>query len=341
MPLPTISAEALQDPRKCLVTLNERVYDVSAFLPDHPGGADLIEEFRGKDVSSTMSDAMSHDHSDAAYEMLEEFLVGVVSSSKPASLADTDETLIESSDDKELYATGMSCEEDLNVPTNIEKDYAKHQFLDLGKPLLMQILNGGFTKEFYLQQVHRPRHYAHGSAPLMPFAWMEPLSKTPWWMVPILWLPCVSYGTYLASEGLSTRYWFSIYGNLRFRALVSFWIFGIFVWTLVEYGMHRFLFHVDKWLPDNRWFLTLHFLLHGIHHYLPTDRYTIPQVKANHSLRLVMPPALFLLLAYPWYRLAHVIFPYYIALAVYSGGIFGYIGYDMTHYFLHHRKYFH
>ena len=52
-----------------------------------------------------------------------------------------------------------------------------------------------------------------------------------------------------------------------------------------------------------------------------------------------MPPTLFIALAYPWYKLAHTIFPYYIALAIYSGGIAGYISYDMTHYFLHHRKY--
>jgi sterol desaturase/sphingolipid hydroxylase (fatty acid hydroxylase superfamily) len=57
------------------------------------------------------------------------------------------------------------------------------------------------------------------------------------------------------------------------------------------------------------------------------------------SLRLVMPPTLFLALAYPWYKLAHTLFPYYMAMAIYSGGIMGYITYDMTHYFLHHRKY--
>ena len=52
-----------------------------------------------------------------------------------------------------------------------------------------------------------------------------------------------------------------------------------------------------------------------------------------------MPPTLFVALAYPWYKLAHAIFPYYIALAIYSGGIAGYITYDLTHYFLHHRRY--
>jgi 4-hydroxysphinganine ceramide fatty acyl 2-hydroxylase len=42
---------------------------------------------------------------------------------------------------------------------------------------------------------------------------------------------------------------------------------------MLEYGLHRFLFHIDYWLPDRPFFLMLHFLLHGIHHYMPMDRY--------------------------------------------------------------------
>ena len=72
----------------------------------------------------------------------------------------------------------------------------------------------------------------------------------------------------------------------------------------------------------------------------PTGTLSSPftETHANSSLRLVMPPTLFLALAYPWYILAHTIFPYYVAMAIYSGGIAGYIAYDMTHYFLHHHK---
>ena len=178
---------------------------MTSFLPDHPGGPELITSYRGKDVSTIMTDELSHDHSESAYEMLEEYFIGVLSTSKPTSLADSDATLIETdSTTKEVFATGLSCEEDLNIPTNISTDYAKYKFLDLARPLLPQVFSGGFSKEFYLQQVHRPRHYPNGSARLMPFAWMEPLSKTPWWVVPLLWIPAVAYGTYLASQGLST-----------------------------------------------------------------------------------------------------------------------------------------
>lgn len=53
-----------------------------------------------------------------------------------------------------------------------------------------------------------------------------------------------------------------------------------------------------------------------------------------------MPPTLFLALATPFWKLAHIVFAsnWYAATAVFCGGIFGYICYDLSHYFLHHRK---
>lgn len=56
--------------------------------------------------------------------------------------------------------------------------------------------------------------------------------------------------------------------------------------------------------------------------------------------RLVMPPTLFAALATPFWRIAHTIFfwDWHVATAVYCGGVFGYICYDLTHYFLHHRN---
>lgn len=50
-------------------------------------------------------------------------------------------------------------------------------------------------------------------------------------------------------------------------------LLGNFFWTIIEYGMHRCLFHIDEVLPDHPAFLTVHFLTHGIHHYLPMDQY--------------------------------------------------------------------
>ncbi|KAL1957515.1 hypothetical protein VTO42DRAFT_5978 [Malbranchea cinnamomea] len=313
--------------KSCFVTCGSKVYDVTSFLDDHPGGAELILEHAGKDVSEVLGDVVSHKHSEAAYEILEEYHIGFVASDPSSSKINGNcaangrqpEVRVTNQNGRPVYAsTGMSSEEDLSVDTDPSADYQQHKFLDLNRPLFGQLWYGGFSKKFYLEQVHRPRHYKGGaSAPLFG-NFLEPLTKTPWWMVPLIWFPCVVYGTMIGFSGLS-----SVLEGC------AYWIFGVCFWTLVEYFLHRCLFHIDKYLPDNRVGLSMHFLLHGIHHYLPMDKY-----------RLVMPPALFLILASPFYKLAHLVFFYnwYAAVTVYSGGIFGYVCYDMTHYFLHHRN---
>ncbi|KAK5162620.1 hypothetical protein LTR04_003254 [Oleoguttula sp. CCFEE 6159] len=290
--LPTLAqknVESHNTSKSCYVTVGTQVYDITPFLEDHPGGGDLILEYGGKDVKDIMGNEISHSHSETAWEILEEHLIGFVATD---AVMDTvtksqrpDEIVpLPPSEEgvKELMAngvaagvattnvyatTGMSSADDLSKETDASSDYRTHKFLDLNRPLLMQVWNGGFSKDFYLEQVHRPRHYKGGdSAPLFG-NFLEPLSKTPWWVVPTVWLPLVAYGTWLASQ------------HLPLLQLIPYWILG----------------H----LPDNRVFITLHFLLHGIHHYLPMDR-----------LRLVMPPALFVVLAAPFWKLAHTVFFY-------------------------------
>ncbi|MCJ1327837.1 fatty acid alpha-hydroxylase [Thelotrema lepadinum] len=338
--IPTSDVESHNNSKSCYVTIGTKVFDITDFLEDHPGGGDLILDYGGKDVGEIMGDEISHTHSESAYDILDERLVGFVAREKIMNIA----TEIDGADNivplppnaqgmKELekrgaangvatqpvYATtGMSSAEDLSKETDFNTDYQTHKFLDLNRPLLMQIWNGGFSKEFYLEQVHRPRHYKGGnSAPLFG-NFLEPLSLTPWWAIPLVWMPPVAYLTATAYSNIGSAFETALY-----------WFTGLAVWTIIEYGLHRFLFHADKYLPDNRVGLTLHFLLHGIHHYLPMDKY-----------RLVMPPTLFAVLAAPFWRVAHIIFfhNWYAALAGYCGGIFGYIIYDMTHYFLHHRN---
>jgi 4-hydroxysphinganine ceramide fatty acyl 2-hydroxylase len=318
--LPTFTpaeVESHNSAKSCFVTIGRNVYDVTDFMEDHPGGGDLILDYAGKDVTEIMKDEISHEHTEAAYEILLDYHVGFLSSDASGKSQDSVANVGEG--EGAVYrTTGMSREEDLSVETDYSQDFKTHKFLDLNKPLFPQLWYSTFSKEFYLEQIHRPRHYKGGqSAPLFG-NFLEPLSKTAWYVVPIMWLPLVAYGTMIGAGGLS---------NLS--AAAAYWVVGVFLWSLIEYLMHRFLFHVDKWLPDNRVGLTLHFLLHGIHHYLPMDKY-----------RLVMPPTLFVVLAAPFWKLAHTVFFYnwYAAVLVFSGGVFGYVCYDLTHYFLHHRK---
>lgn len=238
--LPTFTpaeVESHNNARSCYVTLGSRVYDITSFIDDHPGGGDLILDYAGKDVEEIMGDTISHEHSEAAYEILEDSLIGFMGPASKGESTGTDNSTGESRSRPLYSSTGMSREEDLSVDTDHAKDYQTHKFLDLNRPLLMQLWNGGFSKEFYLQQVHRPRHYKGGeSAPLFG-NFLEPLSKTPWYVVPTLWLPPVTYGTIVGISGLGSV-----------PAGAAYWLFGLFFWSLIEYFMHRCLFHVDKYV---------------------------------------------------------------------------------------------
>jgi 4-hydroxysphinganine ceramide fatty acyl 2-hydroxylase len=240
--------------KSCYVTLGNRVFDVTDFIDSHPGGGELVLEYGGKDITTILKDEASHTHSEAAYEVLDDSLVGFMATPKAVGteakgtltdqtvhLPPTQEGLNElkengAANKVPLYATtGLSSAEDLSKETDLIDDYKTYKFLDLNKPLLMQVWFGGFSKDFYLEQVHRPRHYKGGeSAPLFG-NFLEPLSKTPWWVIPLVWLPPVSYGTYIARAGCSSL-----------GEEVAYWFLGLFLWTLVEYLLHRFLFHLDR-----------------------------------------------------------------------------------------------
>jgi 4-hydroxysphinganine ceramide fatty acyl 2-hydroxylase len=60
----------------CWISRNGKVYDVSKFLPDHPGGEDYILKYAGQDVVDIMKNPDEHDHSDSAYDMMEEYVIG-------------------------------------------------------------------------------------------------------------------------------------------------------------------------------------------------------------------------------------------------------------------------
>lgn len=212
----------------------------------------MILEYAGKDVTEILKDEVSHTHSEAAYEILDDGLIGFLSSDESsdsslkrrnvnqATLNENGETngkatgVVDSEGRMVYEATGVASAEDLSKDTDLAEDFKKHKFLDLNKPLLMQVLFGGFTKKFYLEQVHRPRHYKGGiSAPIFG-NFLEPLSKTSWYMIPIIWLPQIAYGLYRSHEGLG------VFGTAAFFGL------GLFIWTLLEYGLHRCLFHLDE-----------------------------------------------------------------------------------------------
>jgi dihydroceramide fatty acyl 2-hydroxylase len=96
------------------------------------------------------------------------------------------------------------------------------------------------------------------------------------------------------------------------------WLF----WTLMEYWIHRLVFHFE---PESGPGARLHWIIHGVHHDHPND-----------PLRLVMPPSVSVPLAAGFYGL-FVLTMGSAQGSVFAAGFFlGYLVYDMTHYYLHH-----
>lgn len=102
---------------------------------------------------------------------------------------------------------------------------------------------------------------------------------------------------------------------------------GLFLWTLAEYLLHRFLFHYE---PTGPTLQRVWYLIHGVHH-------EQPQCKT----RLVMPPILSIPLALAHYALFYAVFGMLLGAwrwvdPLFAGLLTGYLVYDMTHYATHH-----
>jgi len=104
-------------------------------------------------------------------------------------------------------------------------------------------------------------------------------------------------------------------------------VLGLFLWTLGEYTLHRFLFHHHPTTPRQE---RLFFLFHGVHHAQPQDR-----------TRLVMPFPVSIPMAILFVGLFYLILgvllkvPQWVAPLT-AGFLIGYLAYDLTHYATHH-----
>ncbi len=94
-------------------------------------------------------------------------------------------------------------------------------------------------------------------------------------------------------------------------------------WQLLEYTVHRFVFHARLTSPLG---ITFHFLFHGCHHKYPMDR-----------LRLVFPPVPASALVGAVFVVLRATLPPQHALPMFAGMGYGYVAYDCLHYALHHH----
>lgn len=139
-----------------------------------------------------------------------------------------------------------------------------------------------------------------------------------WWVIPTFWLPIITF--LLLRHG----------ARVPLASIAPLFVCGLCYWSIVEYTLHRFVFHMDQYVPDSPKALSLHFLLHGVHHKVPNDRY-----------RLVFPPFPAVILCFLVYYASRAALMPLLPngdqfMVFYCGMLCGYVLYDLTHYAFHH-----
>jgi sterol desaturase/sphingolipid hydroxylase (fatty acid hydroxylase superfamily) len=141
---------------------------------------------------------------------------------------------------------------------------------------------------------------------------LDAISRTHFAFVPIVFLPAIAW-----------LLWESVQHGTGLLATAAIAAGGLLAWTLVEYWLHRTLFH---WEPKAGWGERMHFLIHGVHHEWPHDKY-----------RLVLPPGasvpLFVLFLLLWVGVFGT-----AGWAFQAGFTSGYVVYDLMHYYVHHAR---
>lgn len=127
-----------------------------------------------------------------------------------------------------------------------------------------------------------------------------------------IYLPVIGYCLYLST----------FQKDLSLTGGIIAFLVGFVSWTIVEYVMHRFVFHYQ---PNSKVGRRLHFIFHGVHHDYPND-----------SLRLVLPPSASIPLALMFYFLFQSFIPETYLYPFFAAFILGYLIYDMLHYAIHH-----
>jgi sterol desaturase/sphingolipid hydroxylase (fatty acid hydroxylase superfamily) len=127
----------------------------------------------------------------------------------------------------------------------------------------------------------------------------------------LIFVPIVSWFVRLSALAIGGRVALAVLGGLAF-------------WSLAEYLLHRFAFHLK---PTGLLSRIAYVYLHGIHHHYPDDPY-----------RLVMVPPISLPLAAMFWLAFSAVLPPGWAEGAFAGMSTGYLIYDYTHWATHHAK---
>ncbi|MBH8559958.1 sterol desaturase family protein [Hymenobacter negativus] len=154
----------------------------------------------------------------------------------------------------------------------------------------------------------RPKH--KGSAQLFQNPVLERLSHTH------IALPVGIF----AATGIISMYYGLTHGFMTGVAALGLFLVGLLAFTLVEYLVHRYVYHIPATTPGRAKF---QYTMHGVHHEYPKDK-----------TRLAMPPIITVFVASLLFFIFRFSFGSY-AFGLLSGFTFGYAMYLFVHYAIH------
>lgn len=128
----------------------------------------------------------------------------------------------------------------------------------------------------------------------------------------LLWTPVILFLLY---RGATVK-------NVALIEFLGLFVFGMLLWTLTEYVLHRFVFHWNAKGRAGKYFV---FLFHGLHHDDPQD-----------PTRLVMPPVPAIFIVILLWVLFRAVFPVQFIEVIMAFFLVGYLCYDYIHYATHH-----
>jgi len=152
-----------------------------------------------------------------------------------------------------------------------------------------------------------------GQGRLFQSEYMEMMTKTHPVVIYSMYFPVIAFMMYYGHT----------YHNLSVGKIILVFALGIFSWSLFEYIMHRFVFHLAS---ENPRVQKVVYTMHGVHHEYPRDRE-----------RLFMPPIPSIILASLFFLLFYVLMGWNV-LAFFPGFLFGYLMYGSMHYAIHAFK---
>ncbi|WP_311136640.1 sterol desaturase family protein [Hymenobacter cellulosilyticus] len=110
------------------------------------------------------------------------------------------------------------------------------------------------------------------------------------------------------------------HGFINGLSAFGLFLLGWFMFTYVEYAMHRYLYHIPATTPKRAKF---QYTMHGVHHEFPKDK-----------TRLAMPPIVTVFVASLLFFIFRFIFGSYV-FGILAGFTFGYALYLFVHYAIH------